>query len=33
MKTVGVLFLSYLLGSVPFGLIVGRIVKGIDIRD
>jgi len=33
MKTVGVLFLSYLLGAVPFGLIVGRIVKGIDIRE
>lgn len=25
-------FGSYLLGSIPFGLIVGKIVKGIDIR-
>jgi len=33
METVGVLLLSYLVGSVPVGLIVGRWVKGIDIRD
>ena len=24
---------SYLLGSIPFGLIIGRMVKGIDIRQ
>jgi len=24
---------AYLLGSVPFGLIVGRLVKGIDVRE
>lgn len=24
---------SYLLGSIPFGLIVGKLAKGIDIRD
>jgi acyl phosphate:glycerol-3-phosphate acyltransferase len=24
---------GYLLGAVPFGLVVGRVVKGVDIRD
>ena len=24
---------SYLAGSVPFGLLIGRVVKGVDIRD
>ena len=24
---------AYLLGSVPFGLIIGRLVKGIDVRE
>jgi glycerol-3-phosphate acyltransferase PlsY len=24
---------SYLVGSIPFGLIIGRVVKGIDLRD
>ena len=27
------LFLCYLIGSVPFGWLVGRIFYGIDIRD
>ena len=27
------LVLSYLLGSLPIGLLVGRMVKGIDVRD
>ena len=27
------LLLCYLLGAIPFGLIVGKIVKGVDIRD
>lgn len=30
--SLGVLLLSYLIGSVPFGLIVVRVVKGQDIR-
>lgn len=24
---------SYLAGSIPFGLIIGRVVKGVDLRD
>jgi glycerol-3-phosphate acyltransferase PlsY len=32
MLACGILFLGYLFGSVPFGLLVGR-AKGIDIRD
>jgi glycerol-3-phosphate acyltransferase PlsY len=24
---------GYLLGSIPFGLVIGRLVKGVDIRD
>jgi len=27
-----IILLSYLIGSIPFGLIVGKIAKGIDIR-
>lgn len=27
------LFLAYLLGSIPFGFLTGRIVKGIDVRE
>ena len=25
--------LSYLVGSVPFGLVLGKLVKGVDLRD
>lgn len=25
--------LSYLLGSVPFGLVIGKLVKGVDVRE
>jgi glycerol-3-phosphate acyltransferase PlsY len=32
MKIAGVLLLSYLIGSVPVGLIVGKITRGVDIR-
>ncbi len=28
-----VFFLAYLLGSIPFGIIIVRLLKGIDIRD
>ena len=24
---------SYVVGSIPFGLLIGKLVKGIDIRD
>lgn len=26
-------FCSYLIGSIPFGLLIGKAVKGIDLRD
>ena len=32
-KILLVIIIGYLVGSIPSGLIVGRIVKGIDIRD
>jgi glycerol-3-phosphate acyltransferase PlsY len=28
-----IILISYLMGSIPFGLLVGKIVKGIDIRE
>jgi glycerol-3-phosphate acyltransferase PlsY len=33
MREAAVLILSYFLGSIPVGLITGKITKGIDIRD
>jgi glycerol-3-phosphate acyltransferase PlsY len=33
MKIALVAILSYLIGSIPFGVIVGRLWKGIDVRD
>ena len=32
-KFVTVVIIAYLLGSIPFGLIVGKLKAGIDIRD
>ena len=32
MKNILVILASYLLGSVSFGYLAGRLVKGIDIR-
>jgi len=29
----GLLLISYLLGSIPFGYLAGRLLKGIDIRE
>ncbi|MCL5036281.1 MAG: glycerol-3-phosphate 1-O-acyltransferase PlsY [Chloroflexi bacterium] len=29
----GILVISYLIGSIPFGVIIGKAIKGIDIRD
>ena len=31
--TVIILIISYLLGSIPFGLIIGKAIKGTDIRQ
>lgn len=33
MKEALILIVSYLVGAVPIGLIVGKVAKGIDIRD
>lgn len=33
LEWIGLIVFSYLLGGVPFGLVVGRVVKGIDIRE
>ena len=33
MPSILFIFLAYFLGSIPFGLFVGRAVKGIDIRE
>lgn len=32
MKIAGLLFASYLVGSIPFGVIVGRTWRGVDVR-
>jgi glycerol-3-phosphate acyltransferase PlsY len=31
--TFGFILLAYLLGSIPFGLVVGRLAKGVDVRE
>ena len=33
MTIIAVLALSYLVGSVPVGLIVGKLTRGVDIRE
>lgn len=33
MKTILVIISCYLLGSIPFGYIVGKLFKGVDIRE
>lgn len=33
MLTFVFILLAYLLGSIPFGLIVGRLTKGVDVRE
>jgi acyl phosphate:glycerol-3-phosphate acyltransferase len=32
-RTAAVLFMCYFIGAVPIGLIVGKLLRGIDIRD
>ena len=30
---IGLMILSYIIGAIPFGLVIGKIVKRIDIRN
>lgn len=30
---IGVIVLGYLIGAIPFGVIIGRLTRGIDVRD
>src|SRR4051794_25990085 len=32
-EAVGLLALAYLLGAIPFGVILGRLLRGTDLRD
>jgi len=32
-KFVAVVIIAYLLGSIPFGLIIGKLGKGVDVRE
>ena len=32
-KFVAVVIIAYLLGSIPFGLIIGKLRKGVDVRE
>jgi len=33
LKFIGVIILGYLIGAIPFGVIIGRLTRGIDVRD
>jgi glycerol-3-phosphate acyltransferase PlsY len=33
LKFIGVILLSYLIGAIPFGVLIGRLTRGIDVRD
>ncbi len=33
LKFVAVIFLGYLLGAIPFGVIATRLIKGVDVRE
>ncbi|MBE0415823.1 MAG: glycerol-3-phosphate 1-O-acyltransferase PlsY [Dehalococcoidia bacterium] len=33
LEYIGVIILGYLIGSIPFGVIIGRLTRGIDVRD
>ncbi len=32
-EIIGIILLGYLIGAIPFGLIIGKLVKGVDIRE
>ena len=31
--SVGAIVLAYFIGSIPMGLVLGKLLKGVDIRD
>ncbi|MBI2251971.1 MAG: glycerol-3-phosphate 1-O-acyltransferase PlsY [Armatimonadetes bacterium] len=33
MKIIFLILISYLLGSIPFGIIIGKLTRGIDLRE
>ncbi len=33
MRFISVIILGYLIGSIPIGVIIGKLVRGIDVRD
>jgi glycerol-3-phosphate acyltransferase PlsY len=33
LKYIGVIILCYLIGAIPFGVIISRLTRGIDVRD
>jgi len=33
LEFIGVIILGYLIGAIPFGVIIGRLTRGIDVRD
>lgn len=33
LASAGIILVGYLIGAVPFGLIIGRVFKGIDVRN
>jgi glycerol-3-phosphate acyltransferase PlsY len=32
-QVLGIVIIGYLLGSIPFGVIIGKMVRGIDVRE
>lgn len=32
-RLVAVIFLGYLIGAIPFGLVVGKLTRGVDVRE
>ncbi|RLC72918.1 MAG: glycerol-3-phosphate acyltransferase, partial [Chloroflexi bacterium] len=32
LKLLAILLLGYFLGGIPFGLLIGRLTRGIDVR-
>jgi glycerol-3-phosphate acyltransferase PlsY len=33
LQFIGIVVIGYLLGAIPFGVIIGRLIRGIDVRE